>query len=170
MQHHSSDAGFPADRAERYETCGRIHRHLADGSGDGRTQEVDDPVRRKAREAITYVLLEMRHSLGWCLCPWVAAWGREVLDCGRPCRCHEVDLVFLDLICGREANHMPPPLPTFPERPPRPTGPEPNRGACDEETPPCTTTAMMLVGVRGRLDSDRKLTMLGGANLFVDRK
>lgn len=51
VQHHSSDAGFPADREERYGLWGRILTHFAD-DGDGNTQGVDAVVRGKAREAI----------------------------------------------------------------------------------------------------------------------
>ncbi|KAF8418683.1 hypothetical protein EV426DRAFT_577409 [Tirmania nivea] len=53
VQHHSCEAGFPADRAERHELWERILTHFANDHEGENTQEVDDAVRGKAREAIT---------------------------------------------------------------------------------------------------------------------
>ncbi|RPB21150.1 hypothetical protein L211DRAFT_454245 [Terfezia boudieri ATCC MYA-4762] len=53
VQHHSCDSGFPADRAERYDLWQRILTRFADEHGGENTQEVDDTVRKRAREAIT---------------------------------------------------------------------------------------------------------------------
>ena len=53
VQHHSCDAGFPADRTERYELWERILMHYAGDHEDENTQDVDDAVRRKAGQAIS---------------------------------------------------------------------------------------------------------------------